>query len=158
LAEFVGSPAASVQYAAQNSPLRPLGGETQGEARMARFSYTHAAGAGTGEINLVKLPPGRLCIYSDLSHIVTSAMGANADLHLGYRAHKTEGGEPVAQNEDALVNGIDADAGVDMTLEFPTDGTLELESQEGVTIYAMIEGGNIENGDTITGWIMYSRI
>jgi hypothetical protein len=125
---------------------------------MARFAYTHAAGNGTGEINLVKLPPGRLCVYSDLSHIVTSAMGANAALRLGYRAHKTEGGVPVAQDDNALINTIDTDAGIDMQLEFPLSGTLVLESQEGITIYVTIEGGNIETGDTITGWIMYSRI
>jgi hypothetical protein len=155
---FTGSPASSLQYAALTSPSRPSGGETQGEVHMARFNYTHTAANGTGEINLVKLPPGRLCIYCDLSRIVTSQMGVNADLHLGYRAHRTEAGVAVEQDDNALLDNHDTSAGVHESFHLPASGSLELESQEGVTIYAMIDTGNILNGNTITGWIMYSRI
>jgi hypothetical protein len=155
---FTGSPTSSLQYAAQNSPLRPFGGETQGEVRLARFSYTHAAGSGTGEINLVKLPPGRLCINSVLSHIFTTAMGVNADVHLGYRAHRKEDGTPVEQDDNAFLNDLDTAGGIDTSFGLPVNGVLELDSQQGVTIYSMIDNGNIDNGDTITGWIMYSRV
>jgi hypothetical protein len=125
---------------------------------MARFNYTHAAENGTGEINLVKLPPGRLCIYSDLSRIVTSGMGTNADLHLGYRAHRTEAGVAVEQDDNALLNDHDTSGGVHESFHLPSSGSLELESQEGITIYMMIDTGNILTGNTISGWIMYSRI
>jgi hypothetical protein len=158
MAAFVGSPTSSIQYAASTSPSRASGAETQGEVRLARFSYTHAAGSGTGEINLVKLPPGRLCIFTQLSRLYTSAMGANADVHLGYRPHRKEDGIPVDQNETAFVADMDTAGGIDTTLGFPTSGILELESQQGVSIYAMVDTGNIENGDTIMGWVTYSRI
>jgi hypothetical protein len=158
LAQFTGSPTSSLQHAALTSPSRASGGETQGEVRMARFSYTHTAGNGTGEINLVKLPPGRLCIFATLSHIFTSGMGVNADVHLGYRAHRKEDGTPVVQDDNAFVDDLDTAGGIDTTLPFPVKGILELESQEGVTIYAMVDNGNILTGNTISGWIMYSRI
>jgi hypothetical protein len=158
MAEFVGSPASSVQYAALTSPSRASGGETQGEVRMARFNYSHTAGNGTGEINLVKLPPGRLCIYSVLSHIFTSVMGTNADLHLGYRAHRREDGTPVVQNDGAFLNDLDTTGGLDTSFGLPVNGVLELESQQGITIYAMVDTGNILTGNTISGWVMYSRI
>jgi hypothetical protein len=156
MAQFSGSPTSSNQYPA--SPSRASGGETQGEVRMARFSYTHAAGNGTGEINLVKLPPGRLCIYCHLSRIVTPVMGANSDLHLGYRAHRTEAGVAVPQDDNAFLNDQDSAGGVHESFLLPASGSLELDSQEGITVYAMVDTGNILTGNTITGWIMYSRI
>jgi hypothetical protein len=158
MAEFVGSPASSVQYAALTSPSRASGGDTQGEVRMARFNYTHTAAAGTGEVNLVRLPPGRLCIFSVLSHIFTSVMGVNADLHLGYRAHRKEDGTPVAQDDNAFLNDLDSTGGIDTSFGLPVNGILELESQQGLIIFATVDTGNILTGNTITGWIMYSRV
>jgi hypothetical protein len=153
---FAGSPTSSDQFPA--NPSRPFGGETQGEVRIARFSYTHTAGNGTGEVNLVKLPPGRICIYSDLSHLITSQMAANADVHLGYRAHRKEDGTPVAEDDNALTNDLDTAGGVDNILDLPASGMLELESQEGVTIYMMVDTGNLLNGNVIRGWIAYTRL
>jgi hypothetical protein len=158
MAEFVGSPSSSVQYAALTSPSRPSGGETQGEVRVARFSYTHTAGNGTGEINLVKLPPGRLCIFTTLCRLVTSAMGTNADVHLGYRAHKKEDGTAVAQDDNAFIDNLDTAGGINTHFEVPVDSYVELESQQGITIYAMIDTGNIMTGNTIKGWVLYSRV
>ena len=54
------------------------------------FTYTHlaAAGAGTGEVNLLRLPPGRLTIFSQLSRIEATQEAVNASKLLpGYSVH-----------------------------------------------------------------------
>src|SRR5687768_3105179 len=79
----------SVQYALQQ---QHRDGERQGALKVARFSYTHPGPSDSGEINLVKLPPGRLTVLPDLSWIVTSSFGANAELSVGYREYRQEDG------------------------------------------------------------------
>jgi hypothetical protein len=158
LAQFTGSPTSSVQYALQTSPSRAAAGDIQGAMRVAPFNYVHAAGAGTGEINLVTLPPGRIRIYSDLSRIVTSDMAVNATLHLGYRVHRQEDGTAADENDHALMQSLSVGAGArDEVFLLPAAGQLDLESQGGITIFALITSGNIENGDTIDGYVVYSR-
>jgi hypothetical protein len=155
---FTGSPTNSVQYALQNSPSRAAAGDIQGAMRVAPFNYVHAAGSGTGEVNLVILPPGRIRIYSDLSRIVTSDMAVSATLHLGFRAHRQEDGSAVEEDDHALTQALAVGAGArDEAFGLPAVGQLDLESQGGITIFALITSGNIEDGDTIEGWVLYSR-
>jgi hypothetical protein len=157
MAQFTGSPASSVQYAAQHSVNRAYG--AIGALWVARFNYVHTAGAGFGEINLVKLPPGRIVIYSDLSRFVVSDMFLNADFHLGYRAHKKEDWTPVPEVNNAFADNEDAGTGpLDKTFPLPASGTVELDSEAGITLFAMIDAGNIENTDTIDGYVVFSRV
>jgi len=124
-----------------------LGGDKDGP-------YTHALGAGTGEIDLVALPAGRVIILPDLSRLVTSQFGSSATISLGYRAHTDEDGEAVTAVANALHNAGAAGSGaLDTALGAPADGMLELVSQKGIDIYATVASGNIENGDTIDGWL-----
>jgi hypothetical protein len=113
--------------------------------------YTHASGegAGTGEINLIKLPPGRLTIHPDLCRIITSQFATNADLHIGHRAYTDLDGATVSEDDDEWGANLDAGGGaLDAAFTLPAAPTL-YESQDGIEVYALVDTGNIEVGDTI---------
>lgn len=157
---FTGSPTSSTEYALvgtrDNEALA-----VEGRLHVATFSYTHAAGAGVGEINLCKLPAGRVRIFIHLSHVIASQMAASADLHLGHRAYVNQAGTTVAENDDLFAANLDSGGGViDEDFALPATGAPwhDIESQDGVIIYAMIDTGNIEDNDTIHGYVTYARI
>ena len=155
---FAGTPTSAEPYASQVSGDLAPGLEVSGDMRIAFFDYTHSAGAGTGEVNLVTLPAGRIVIFSDLSRIVASQMATSADLHLGYRAHTTQAGVTVNEDDNAFLNDSDvASAAVDAAFVLPAGGFIELNSKEGITIFALIDSGNIEDTDTISGWVAYAK-
>ena len=94
MAAFTGTPTGSTQY--NSTPMQYT------NYVKAVFSYTHAAGAGTGEVNLLKLPAGKIVIYSADSRIATSAMATGADIHLGYRAYVEPDGDAVVESQQRL--------------------------------------------------------
>ena len=104
MAAFTGTPTGSTQY--NSTPMQYT------NYVRAAFSYTHAAGAGTGEVNLLKLPPGRVIIYSADSRIACSAMATGADIHLGYRAYVDPAGTAVVESNNAFLNDGDAATGL----------------------------------------------
>ena len=162
MAAFTGTPTSSTEYA--------LVGTRDNEAmaiaprlHIASFSYTHtsAAGTGTGEINLCKLPPGRIRIYSDLCRLVSTAFEANADLHLGTRAYVEQDGDTVAEDDNRFADNLDAGGGaLDQVIPLPSSGAPwhDLDSQDGIIVYAMVDTGDIAAGDTIHGYITYGMI
>jgi hypothetical protein len=157
MAAFTGTPTSASAYAAQISAEKAPALEVMGAMKVAFFDYTHSAGAGTGEVNLVSLPAGRIVIYSDLSRVVTSAYAATADLHLGFRAYTHQDGSAVAEDDNAFLDNADAGGGaLDQAWVLPAGGVTELNSQGGITIYALIDTGNIENTDTLSGWVCYA--
>ena len=111
--------------------------------------YTHAAGAGTGEINLGKLPAGEITVYPDLCRIITSQFDTNADIHLGHRAYVEPDGDTVVEDDNEWVDNGDAGgAAIDAAFTAIT-GPAVYNSVAGIEVYAMIDTGNIEDGDTI---------
>ncbi|MFQ5791929.1 MAG: hypothetical protein ACE5JI_15760 [Acidobacteriota bacterium] len=159
---FTGSPTSSVQHAGQvgDDGARAEVRDVRGKLRVANWTYTHAAGAGDGEINLVILPEGRIRVYTQLSRITASQQAAGATLSIGTREFVQEDKTEVAEDADRFANALDTASGdIDETLPLPAapDRTELLDSQEGVTVYATIAGGNIEDGDTINGQIVYSK-
>ena len=124
---------------------------------MARFNYTHTAGAGTGEVNLIRLPAGKYRILSDLSLIVSSAMVTAADLHIGHRAYTQPDGTAVAEDDNALADNLDAGSAIDQSLPLPAGGELVIDSRDDLVFYAMVDTANIEDTDTISGYIVYVR-
>lgn len=165
MAAFTGSPTGSTQYNQQVGVLQ--GGVSFGEKlKMRRFSYTHAAGAGTGEVNLVELPVGKLTILPDLSRIVASTFVTGADLHLGHRAYTEPDGDAVVQDDNAFADNLDAGpagGGIDVAWPLPAIGFFEANVGQaaagvrpGFTIYAMIDTANIEDGDTINGYVVWA--
>jgi len=121
--------------------------------------YTHAsaAGAGTGEINLGTLPPGEITIYPDLCRLITSQFGASADIHLGHRAYTQPDGTAVVEDDNEWVDNGDAGGGaIDAAFLLPTSPTV-YDSQAGIEVFAMIDAGDIEVGDTIEVVFVYSQ-
>lgn len=160
MAAFTGSPVSSTQYSNEIATNRSIdvGNSVQG-LRIKHFAtYTHLAanGAGTGTVYLGMLPAGRIKILPYLSHLVTTAFAANADIHIGYGAHTGLDGVAVVADDNAFLDNGDAGGGaLNTALNLPAAGFLELNSKEGIRIEAMIDTGNIETDDTIDLWIAY---
>jgi len=157
---FTGSPVNATIYQNQvdGDGTKNVTADVTGKMRIARFSYTHAAGAGVGEINLVKLPPGKTRVLTDLCRLVTTQFASNADLHIGHRAYTNLAGTAVAEDDDVFGANIDAGGGaIDAAFTLPAGGIKEFDSRGEVGIYAMVDTGNIEDDDTINGYIVYTK-
>jgi hypothetical protein len=158
MAAFTGTPTGSTQY--NSTPMQYT------NYVKAVFSYTHAAGAGTGEVNLLKLPPGKVVIYSADSRIACSAMATGADIHLGFRAYVEPDGDVVAESNNAFLNDGDAATGLTSAAwTLPAAGFTEFNVRYstgaaykgmGLILFAMIDTGNIEDTDTISGYCAYA--
>jgi len=153
MATFTGSPASGVEYALYAAhdlvPSRDWGSKL----RCWFFHYTHSLGAGLGEVNLIRMEPGKRRILIDLCRIVASQMVATADLHLGYRAYTKYDGTAVVADDNAFLDNADVGGGdIDSAWVLPAVGYFDVDSKTNFIIYAMIDTANIEDTDTINGW------
>lgn len=156
MAEFAGTPVDSVQRTAEKTAAKKAAYDNA-KMMYAAFEYVHAAGAGTGEINLVTLPNGKVKVYPSLSRIDASAMASNADLHLGHRAYTESDGTAVVEDDNEFLDNADAGGGaIGSAFLLPAAPTV-YDTKEGLEIYAMVDTGNIEDGDTISGWVAYTQ-
>ena len=155
---FTGSPTDSVQRGYQRGATK-VDPQDFGRVMVAFFEYTHSAGAGTGEVNLIKLPPGKLRIFTDLSRLICSAMAATADLSIGHRAYTDPEASTPAVVEDFDEWHLDADAAsiVDLAWGLPAGGHPIYNTKNGLEIFASITTANIEDTDTISGYVVYCR-
>lgn len=160
MAAFTGTPTGSTQYNQDT-------GATQGgvayleQLRCRQFSYTHAAGAGTGEVNLVRLPVGQITIFSEFSRLASSQFVATADLHLGFRSYTEPDGDVIATDDNAFADNLDAGGGAITHAAWPVPsapGLTHINSKTGLTIYAMVDTANIEDTDTIAGWVFWADL
>lgn len=158
MAAFTGSPTSSVQHAAQQRGGGNVEARDSAVLRFMFFNYTHTAGAGTGEVNLCTLPAGRIRIFGDYSRVRSSAMVATADLHIGHRAYTDEAGTAVAEDDNEWADNLDAGAAIDVALGDGGTTLSQYESRDGITVYAMVDTANIEDTDTIDGWIAYTHV
>ena len=126
------------------------------EMKYLYFSYTHSSGAGTGEVSLGNLPSGKIRVYPELSRCTTSAFAAGSDIHLGHTGYTEPGGTAVAADDNAWVDNGDAATGGNMT--FVTGEPIEYNSESGIAVEAMIDTGNIEDTDTIAGYLCYTCV
>ena len=157
MAAFTGTPVDGPVRAKEKDYATKVDSHLKGSVKYIDFDvYTHSAGAGTGEINLGKLPAGTIRIIPDLCRIITSQFGANADLHIGHRAYTQEDGTVIAEDDNEWLDNADAGGGaLDTVL---TDGGTtanQYNSKEGIEVFAMVDTGNIEDTDTIRLIIAY---
>jgi hypothetical protein len=175
MAAFTGTPVSATPYANQVDGDRgyAAGAEYSGNMlRILPFTWTHTAteGSGTGEINLCKLPAGKVLVIPQLSYLSTSDMAASADLHLGHRAYtdpsETSDTTAVAEDNNEWIDNADSGGGA---LEGFWTGVASgseyagsvgasatvYHTREGLTIYVDIDTGDIESGDTITGYVAF---
>lgn len=164
MAEFTGTPASAEPYASQYGPNKANKKDVALQLRATPFSYTHSLGAGTGEVNLVTLPAGKIRIFPQLSRFSASQFVATSDLHLGHRAYTDDDGDIVAQDDDEWMANVDVGGGAiaEVFWSAVAGATLttdaEYDTRDGFTIYAMIDTANIENGDTIDGVVVWARV
>lgn len=158
---FSGTPAATARYTSQIAPYTKANAlDIAGVMQMA-FSgtYTHALGAGTGEVNLLVLPAGKIRVYPDLSRLVTTQFATSAVLDIGHRAYVGSDGVTVVEDAADLHNDADVNgAAFDGALTLPAAGYRDFDSQDGVVIFATIASGNIEDDDTIELHVAYTRL
>ena len=151
MAAFTGTPASGAAYTDQATAPRVK--TTGGKVVQIYDSelYTHALGAGTGEVNLFSLSGGVYIFFPHLSFVVTTQYAANADLHLGYRAHTAVDGTTTVVDDNAFADNEDAGGGaLSKVLTLPP---VALSVRDEVVIYAMIDTGNIEDTDTLRFWL-----
>jgi len=157
MAAFTGTPASSGVYTSQTDGSHAAGTAVDAKVHIADSGlYTHTLGAGTGAVNMLILPPGKIKVLVDLCRVVSSAMVATADLHVGHRAHTNLDGTAVVEDDNSLHDNADAGSALDEALTLPAAGILEFDSQEGVTIFVTIDTANIEDTDTIRLFLAYT--
>ena len=156
---FTGSPVDSVQRAAQKTGDK-IQAHDFSRLQYAFFNYLHAAGAGTGEINLVTLPAGKIRILTDLCRIITDDMGASAEMQVGYRAYTDPEAttQAVVEDDNYFQEASAVGAGArDEAFLIPAIGNPIFNTRFGLEVFAQITDGNIEDGDKIQGYIVYAR-
>lgn len=166
MAAFTGSPASSNAYLAHttgSAVAKRRGGDAGGPIRYAYAEYTHAAGAGTGEINMLVLPPGRIRTLPNLSRLATSQFAASSTVDVGFRAYTEPDGDAITEDDNAWEDNRDTASGVtDAVLEFGGDGSttapVEFNSRAGIIVFVSVDSGNIEDGDTIKLGIAYTDV
>jgi len=153
---FTGAPLSSTQYAAQigakaepadiNSPMRYIYG---------KWTCTEA---GVGEINMFKLPAGRIRFYPDLSWLISSDMTATANLSIGHRAYVNEDGTVVALDENEWLSAADSGGGaLDQNLDDIITSPTLMNSQDGIVVYVTIDTADCDLTDTIEVWFAYTH-
>lgn len=129
-----------------------------GRVRIMHFTFTQGAAAGDANsiARLVKLPAGKVRVLGGMSKIYFSAFGASRVLDVGYDAYVDDNGDDVSADLDALANNINVASAGDSDIDNNTaDGTLLLESREGVEIQAQVAGGTIPAAATLKGYIAF---
>lgn len=160
MAAFTGTPSSGPSYIRQT--VEPIQSETQrlqAPLYMTNFrTYTHTSteGAGTGAVNLGNMPvAGKIRIFPGLSGVKSTQFAASADLHLGFRAYVEADGDAVNEDDNAFLDNADAGGAAlaqHFTLGVPW---VDIDSVEPITIFAMIDAGNIEADDTIEAVIAW---
>lgn len=162
---FTGSPTGSVQYNLETGVTAggAYGGEVAGQLHCSIFEYTHsaAAGAGTGEINLLILPPGAIIVLPLLSAWGVSVVWvATSTISIGNRAFTQPNGVVVAQSAITFVSaGAVGAAQIPATaFALPAFGQIQRFNSQGpgVTIFGTVATANITVGGTLFGWVTWA--
>lgn len=161
MAVFTGSPSGSLQFNQITGVVQggAYGGEVFADLHVSRFSYTHALGAGTGEVDLLVLPPGPLIIFPDLCRIVSSDWAtAGATLDLGHRANITYARVVIPAVVAAFTAAPLAVGGgiIDSVWTAPADGDFDITNAQSLVIFGTIAGGDAANGDTLRGYCVWA--
>jgi hypothetical protein len=133
----------------------------ESELQAAVATYTHVDGAETDlTLNVLRLPAGRIRVYSYLSKLWSSAMVATANLSLGYAEYTNEEGTIVVADINAFIDQADAGSALDQVWTLPSalGEYTEFNSQDGITIIVTIDTEDIEDTDTINVVCVYSKV
>ena len=168
MAVFTGSPTGSTQYNLQTGAVTGgiFSADVTGKAKVAVFQYTHtaAAGAGTGEVNLVTLPPGSIIVFPQKSFWgVSVAWSATSTVSIGTRAYTQPDGTAVVAAGASFVSVAAVGAAVitDTAFALPAaasglGGFVRYNSNGGVTLFATIATVGITVGGTLNGHVVWA--
>lgn len=152
----------STEYTQQEGPLqdnRQYWPAEGGKLRVAHFTLpaTTVTGDDGSSVELVRIPQGKVRILPNLGYIAVSALGASRVMDLGVRAYvASDGITAVAAILNDFVN--DRDVSSATTGTFGTTTKKDYFSSGGLTICALVAGGTIPIGATMSGYVVYEMI
>lgn len=153
----ISAPTQSVQYA--NSAAKPptlnfaydWGAKLRVNYGKLTFTAAGFTSAAAGDLQLIRMPPGKVRILSDLCRVCCPQGTATSTLDIGLGAYVNNAGTAVALSGAQLASALAVGAGIiDQTIPLPAVGFLEIESQNGFDIVASFATANSPaSGDLI---------
>lgn len=154
----ISAPVVSTQYA--NFTAKPptlnfaydWGAKLRASEGKLTFTAAGFTSAAAGDLQLIRMPPGKIRILSDLCRIMCPQGTATSTLDVGLGAYtKTSDGSTVALAGAQLASALAVGAGIiDQTVPLPAVGLLEIESTTGFDIVASFATANSPaSGDLI---------
>lgn len=142
----ISEPSKSAQYvqytASPMQMVKPTDWGANLRVSYGKLTFT-AAGfttAAAGDIQLVRMPAGRLRILPDLCRVICPIGTATSDLDVGYGAHLDQDGATVSADGAAFVDSADVGgAAIDAAFDAATEVGLEFYSQDGFDIVASFD-------------------
>lgn len=152
----------SLQYAAQIAipPVIDQAYNSYGKLRMQKINYTQlATGTDGDELNLIKLPPGRVSLIGGLSYLRFSAWTASTVIKVGWLAYKDPFGVDVAASLSGIIASQSIATAAQVMLSPITvdaDGVILFESLGGVVLQAEITGAAPLAAAVLNGVFVYA--
>lgn len=155
----------STEFTQQEGPLqdnRQYWPAEGGKLRVAHFTLpaTIVTGDDGSSVELVRIPQGKVRVIPGLSLINVSALGASRVMDLGVRAYTASDGiTAVAAILNDFVN--DRDVSSATSANFAVSGVpvkRDYFSSTGFTICALVAGGTIPIGATMSGYVVYEML
>lgn len=116
------------------------------------------AAAGQGTAKMLRLPPGKIRVWSAFSRLVCPQGAASSTLSIGNAAYVKEDGSVGAANANLLGNAIaTSSAALAQALPLPASGYIDLDSQDGIDIEAAFAGGNTAASGEVLLAIAFTR-
>lgn len=145
----ISAPAKSSQYTDYTAkpqtfvPSSDWGSKLRTSYCKLTFTAAGFTSAAAGDIQLIRMPPGAVRILPDLCRLICPAGTATSDLDIGISAYTNAAGATVALAGIALADSLDVGGGaLDQTLPLPTNGHLEINSQDGFDIVCSFDTAN----------------
>ena len=144
----ISAPTKSAQYTDYSaSPktmvsARDWGSKLRSSYGKLTFTAAGFTTAGANDLQLIRMPAGKIRIHVDKSRVVCPAGAAGATLSIGTGAYKDNAGATVAADGLALASSVVITAAIDQALPLPAGGYLEVESQDGFDIAASVAVAN----------------
>ncbi len=119
------------------------------------FSAAGFTSAAAGDIYLLRLPPGRLRIRTDLSKIVCPQGTATSDLDIGLAAYTLNTGATQALQGALLADSLDV-GGAALNALLTTSNAV-VDSRDGVDVVCSFDTANSPASGTLILTIIYQR-
>src|SRR6266576_2822006 len=159
----ISAPTQSAQYV--NSQAKPItmnfgydwGAKLRTSFCKLTFTAAGFTSAAAGDISLIKMPPGKVRIYSDLCRIICPVGTANSDLDIGRAAYTKQDGTAGALLGNAYADSLDVGgAAIDAAFTRPTTVKFdEVESQTGFDIVCSFDTANSPAAGDMYVWVVY---